>query len=199
MKLQIFMIRKLLWWTLIILIYQSLACSVLSRSASVFLSVSKYIEKKIIRHKNNYLSDFSSSDASDEEELSGQCFLRKQFWQCIFWGSNFERVILITYFLRKQFWKCFFLREQFWEINFKNVFLKKKFWESKFGKVTLKMYFLKKQFLKKYFFKKALLKMYFWGRILKILFLTYSFERLFYEEHFWECVFWGRNFKEVFF
>ena len=32
-----------------------------------FLSASRYIEKKIIRHMNDYLSDFSSSDASDEE------------------------------------------------------------------------------------------------------------------------------------
>ena len=31
------------------------------------LSASRYIEKKIIRHMNDYLSDFSSSDASDEE------------------------------------------------------------------------------------------------------------------------------------
>ena len=32
----------------------------------VFLKECKYIEKKVIRHINDYLSDFSSSDESDE-------------------------------------------------------------------------------------------------------------------------------------
>ena len=33
----------------------------------VFLKECKYIEKKVIRHINDYLSDFSSSNESDEE------------------------------------------------------------------------------------------------------------------------------------
>ena len=33
----------------------------------VFLKECKYIEKKVIRHINDNLSDFSSSDESDEE------------------------------------------------------------------------------------------------------------------------------------
>ena len=35
----------------------------------VFLKECKYIEKKVIRHINDNLSDFSSSDESDEEEI----------------------------------------------------------------------------------------------------------------------------------
>ena len=37
----------------------------------VFLKECKYIEKKVIRHINNNASDFSSSNKSDEEQLSG--------------------------------------------------------------------------------------------------------------------------------
>ena len=37
----------------------------------VFLKDCKYIEKKVIRHINENLRHFSSSDESDEEELSG--------------------------------------------------------------------------------------------------------------------------------
>ena len=37
----------------------------------VFLKECKYTEKKLIRHINDNLSDFSSSDESDEESLSG--------------------------------------------------------------------------------------------------------------------------------
>ena len=45
----------------------------------VFLKECKYIEKKVITHINNNLSDFCSSDESDEEYLSGNLFWRKQF------------------------------------------------------------------------------------------------------------------------
>ena len=34
----------------------------------VFLKEFKYIEKKVIRHINNNLSDFSSSDESDDSD-----------------------------------------------------------------------------------------------------------------------------------
>ena len=37
----------------------------------MFLKECKYIEKKVIRHINNNASDFSSSNESDEEQLSG--------------------------------------------------------------------------------------------------------------------------------
>ena len=35
----------------------------------VFLKKCKYIEKKVIRHINDNLNDFSSSDESDEEKI----------------------------------------------------------------------------------------------------------------------------------
>ena len=38
----------------------------------VFLKEYKYIEKKVIRHINDNLSDFSSSDASDEEQMRAE-------------------------------------------------------------------------------------------------------------------------------
>ena len=51
----------------------------------VFSKQCKYTEKKVIRHIHDNLSDFSSSDESDEEQI-------KAINLMIFWGSNFERV-----------------------------------------------------------------------------------------------------------
>ena len=67
MKLQIFMIKKILRLTLnhICLAVISLD-SALKKSASyylqLFLKESKYIEKKVIRHINDNFSGFSSDD-----------------------------------------------------------------------------------------------------------------------------------------
>ena len=52
----------------------------------VFLKECKYIEKKVVRHIHDNLSDFSYfSDESDKEQLSGYCFFENVF---------FERAIL---------------------------------------------------------------------------------------------------------
>ena len=74
MKLQIFRIEKFLRWILIMLVKQYLAQILLPRKKKdenyhlqMFLKQCKYIEKKVIRHSNDNLSDFSSSDESDEE------------------------------------------------------------------------------------------------------------------------------------
>ena len=57
-------------------------------------------------------------------------YLREQFWKCIFWRNNFEKM----YFLREQFWeKCIFLREPFQKSIFENVI---------FEQTVLKVYFL---------------------------------------------------------
>ena len=70
MKLQAFTIYKYLRWLLIFstvirldsaLKYNKNYCQ------EVFLKDCKYIEKKVIRHVNDNLSDFSSFDESDEE------------------------------------------------------------------------------------------------------------------------------------
>ena len=48
----------------------------------VFLKERKYIEKKVVRHINNNLSDFSSSNESDEKEIKIS-FLKKRFGLCL--------------------------------------------------------------------------------------------------------------------
>ena len=65
-KLQIFRITKFLRWTLIIS-FDSALKKVDNYYHQVFLKGCKYIEKNVIRHINDYLSDFSSSDEFDEE------------------------------------------------------------------------------------------------------------------------------------
>ena len=51
-------------------------------------------------------------------QLSGQYFLRKQSWKCIFWESSFENLFFEGAIFKKAFFKrvisktCF-LREQF--------------------------------------------------------------------------------------
>ena len=76
MKLQIFMMKKSLKQSLIILAQQLLACSLDSALKKdnnyypqAFLKDCKYTEKKVIRHIHDNLSDFSSSDESDEEQI----------------------------------------------------------------------------------------------------------------------------------
>ena len=59
-----------------------------------FLIEDDDVLEKVIRYINDHLSDFSSSDESDdfdEENIKYMklIILRKQFWKCIFWGSNF--------------------------------------------------------------------------------------------------------------
>ena len=72
----------------------TLGCA-LKKDKSYYLKVfSKCVNtlKNVIRHINNDLSYSCSSDESDEKELSGYCFLRKQFGKCIFWESLFKNV-----------------------------------------------------------------------------------------------------------
>ena len=72
MKLQIFMIKKFLRQTLIILKKLDFAPKKDDNYyPQVFLKECKYTEKKVIRHINYNFSDFSYSDESDEEQLSG--------------------------------------------------------------------------------------------------------------------------------
>ena len=76
MKLKIFTIKKLLKWTLIttcllVIILDSALKKVENCYPQVFLKECKYIEKKIVRHINDNLSDISSSDDSDEGKLPG--------------------------------------------------------------------------------------------------------------------------------
>ena len=68
----------------------------------VFLKECNYIEEKVVRHINDNLSDFSSSDESDENQVN-------DFWKCIFWGSNF---------LREHFWKCLLKNTFFFNTRF---------------------------------------------------------------------------------
>ena len=90
----------------------------------------KYIEKKVVRHINYNLSDFSSSNESDEGYLSvndfwESCLEKVYFENVFFWESNFEHV--------------------FWETNFENVFSKrailKYFVENNSENVFFRMYF----------------------------------------------------------
>ena len=66
MKLQIFMIKKILRLTLNICLAVISLDSALKKGASyylqLFLKESKYIKKKVIRHINDNLSGFSSDD-----------------------------------------------------------------------------------------------------------------------------------------
>ena len=63
------MIKKFPRWILIILVIS--LDSTLKKDEKYYLQVllkeCKYIEKKVIRHINNTLSEFFSSDESDEE------------------------------------------------------------------------------------------------------------------------------------
>ena len=117
----------------------------------VFLKECKHIEKNVIRHINDNLSDFSSSDEcdhSDEELIKDMrlIILRKQFWKWIFWGEAFLKIqFLREQFLQKMSWgiilifffffegtifwgkvlKIYFMREQFW----KCIFWNRSFWK----------------------------------------------------------------------
>ena len=70
MKLQIFTIKKIPKkdsnHTCLAVISLDLA---LKKDEKVFLKECKYTEKKIIRHINDNLSDFSSSKGSDKEQI----------------------------------------------------------------------------------------------------------------------------------
>ena len=50
---------------------QHLPWILISKKMTVTIWKSKYIEKKVIRHINENVSDFSSSHESDEEQLPG--------------------------------------------------------------------------------------------------------------------------------
>ena len=70
MKLQAFTIYKYLRWLLIFSTVIRLDSALKNNKnyyQEVFLEDCKYIEKKVIRHVNDNLSDFSSFDESDEE------------------------------------------------------------------------------------------------------------------------------------
>ena len=70
MKLQAFTIYKYLRWFLIFSTVITLDSALKNNKnyyQEVFLKDCKYIEKKVIRHVNDNLSDFSSFDESDEE------------------------------------------------------------------------------------------------------------------------------------
>ena len=68
----------------------------------------KYIEKKVIRHIKNNLSDFSSSsdgyEESDEEKIKAtleMCFLINQFQKCLYWESNRFEIDSVSRNIRK--------------------------------------------------------------------------------------------------
>ena len=72
----------------------------------MFLKECKCIQKNAIRYINDNLSDFSSSDKSDDSDKEWVkdmrlIFLRKQFLKCIFLGSNVFFFFFEIYFLRK--------------------------------------------------------------------------------------------------
>ena len=105
----------------------------------MFLKECKCIQKNAIRYINDNLSDFSSSDKSDDSDKEWVkdmrlIFLRKQFWKCIFWGRN------VFFF--------FFLKYIFWGSNFENALLRDQFWKCIFEGAISKMYFLRKHFWK---------------------------------------------------
>ena len=66
MNLKIFMMKKVLRQTLIILVQYG------NYYPQVFLKECQYVEKKLIRYINDNLSDFSSDDDESDEE---QAFL----------------------------------------------------------------------------------------------------------------------------
>ena len=73
MKLQIFMIKKLPTvdsdhTCLAVISLDSALKKDENYYSQVFLKECKYIEKKVIRHINDNLSNFSSSDESDESD-----------------------------------------------------------------------------------------------------------------------------------
>ena len=126
--------------------------------------------------------------------------MRKQFWKCFLWKSNFEEHV----FLREQLKKMSFLRKKFqkclsWGSNFKNAFfegaiLKMYVLSPQFEKFILKMYFLifERVTLKTYFWMQQLWKMYFFERaILKVFegaILEIFFEMCLLREQFWKCI-----------
>ena len=65
MKLQIFTIKKFLRWILAAISLDSALKKDENYYLQVFLKECKHIEKKVIMHINDNLSDFSSSDESD--------------------------------------------------------------------------------------------------------------------------------------
>ena len=101
MKLQIFIIKKFLRCTLIILFLTVISLDSALRKdenyySQVFLKECKYIEKKkVIRHISHSLSDFSSSISLMKGRLkqSGYSFLRKQISKCKFENLFFEGVV----------------------------------------------------------------------------------------------------------
>ena len=82
MKLQVLLIKNFLRWTL---------KKDDNYYLQVFLKGCKYIEKKVIRHINDNLSDFPYSDESNDEQIKAIRLM------------VFERTILKMYFLKKLF------------------------------------------------------------------------------------------------
>ena len=76
MKFKIFMIKKIIkvdsnYTYLAVIKLNSALKKDKNYYPEVFLKECKYIEKKVIRHINDNLSDFSSDDDSDEEKIKG--------------------------------------------------------------------------------------------------------------------------------
>ena len=82
MKLQVLLIKNFLRWTL---------KKDDNYYLQVFLKGCKYIEKKVIRHINDNLSDFPYSDESNDEQIKAIRLM------------VFERTILKLYFLKELF------------------------------------------------------------------------------------------------
>ena len=82
MKLQVLLIKNFLRWTL---------KKDDNYYLQVFLKGCKYIEKKVIRHINDNLSDFPYSDESNDEQIKAIRLM------------VFERTILKMYFLKELF------------------------------------------------------------------------------------------------
>ena len=110
----------------------------------------------------------------NRSKIWGWFFLRKQFWKCLFLGSNFERVWCRAIFLKKIFedeiWKCIFWGNNFLKRFFGIFFLMEQFWKCIFWGRGFKNVLFQEAVLK-IFFEGAI----FWRRITKMHFVFASF------------------------
>ena len=111
---------------------------------------------------------------NNRSKIWGWFFLRKQFWKCLFLGSNFERVWCRAIFLKKIFedenWKCIFWGNNFLKRFFGIFFLMEQFWKCIFWGRGFKNVLFQEAVLK-IFFEGAI----FWRRITKMHFVFASF------------------------
>ena len=128
----------------------------------------------------------------NRSKIWGWFFLRKQFWKCLFLGSNFERVWCRAIFLKKIFedeiWKCIFWGNNFLKRFFGIFFLMEQFWKCIFWGRSFK----------KCIVSRSSFENIFWGSNI----LTKNYENAFcfckFLRHYLECIFWRNSFGNVF-